>query len=97
MSYEKLTMMESPNDIIHEVEKRRGALFEADMFRTNEAIADFGVRVKERYGEDFCNKVRAYNALIMSGIPPGFADKDDFPEDDSVLKFLSNLEREFSQ
>ena len=92
MNYELLTTLEASNDIVREVEKRRRKLIDADDLMFFEEVAEYGTHMKEKYRE-ICDRTRAYHALIGSGLPQGAATADDFPGEDSVLKFLSDLEK----
>lgn len=97
MAMDTFTEIERPNDIVREVSERRRKLNEIDMFGAHEAIVEYALSMQTKHGEEYCQKVRSYHALIGSGIPPEFAGRDDFPEPDSVLKFLTDLEEKLSQ
>lgn len=92
MSLDTFNTLQQPNDLVREVIERRGALYDTNMFDFHEAITDFAGRMKEKYGER-CQGVRAYHALIDSGIPAGRKGENDFPGEDSVLEFLSQQEK----
>lgn len=94
MTLDSFTKIEKPNDIVREVKRLRSELFDIDALKTNEAIADFAQKLKEKYGEAECFDHRAFHAMISSGHPSDSVKKDDFGEGE-VLNFLINLKKQF--
>ena len=63
------------------------------IFEVNDAIAEYADLIKEKYPDQW-QKVESFHALIGSGLPHGMETEEDFPDKDSVMSFLDNLDKE---
>ena len=60
-----------------------------NVFEMHNKIAEFGYKLMDKYPD--CQKYILFHVLIGSTPPPSAVSKDDFPGEDSIIKFVENL------
>ena len=65
-----------------------------DDFETLMSYNDMGIKLQEKYGRGYCEKVMSFHVLIGSTPKEGFLGSEDyqfdFPGEDSIEKFIDN-------
>jgi len=70
-------------------QKLNNAYNREDRFEMHDRLAEFGRKLTEKYPD--CRNYILFHVLISSTPPSNATIKEDFPGEDSIIKFIENL------